>query len=176
MHYLRVQIFRRQQLARLTIEDCGTQRSPGRMLRRLEQDIKALLERRFASQEISFTQWIALKVIRDGAVSNPGELAREVNITTGATTRLIDTLEERGLLARDRSGDDRRVVGLKITDLGIYTIDAITPMVVAGWNELIADFTDDEAIQFSAMLSRLLVVAERMLGRDSPYFEGEKVE
>jgi DNA-binding MarR family transcriptional regulator len=160
-------------LARLTIEDCATQRSPGRMLRRLEQDVKTLLERRFAAEDVTVTQWIALKVVRDAAVSNPGELARELNITSGATTRLIDTLEERGLMLRDRSAEDRRLVGLRVTEAGEAMIQAIAPIVVAGWNELIADFSDPEVEQFSAMLVRLLVVAERMLGKGDAKFAGE---
>ncbi|CAN5340572.1 MarR family transcriptional regulator [soil metagenome] len=163
-------------MARLTIEDCATQRSPGRMLRRLEQDVKTLLERRFAAEDVTVTQWIALKVVRDAAISNPGELARELNITSGATTRLIDTLEERGLMLRDRSAEDRRVVGLKVTDAGRAMIQAIAPMVVDGWNELVADFSDDEVMQFSAMLARLLVVAERMLGKDTAGCAAEAAE
>lgn len=162
-------------MARLSIEDCATQRSPGRMLRRLEQDVKTLLERRFAAEDVTVTQWIALKVVRDAAVSNPGELARELNITSGATTRLIDTLEERGLMARDRSAGDRRLVGLKVTDAGDVLVQTLAPIVVAGWNELVADFSDSEVEQFSAMLARLLVVAERMLGKESAVFAGEAI-
>lgn len=162
-------------MARLTIEDCATQRSPGRMLRRLEQDVKTLLERRFAAEDITVTQWIALKVVRDAAVSNPGELARELNITTGATTRLIDTLEERGLMVRDRSAEDRRIVGLKVTGAGDAMIQAIAPIVVGGWNELVAEFDDDEVTQFSAMLARMLVAAERMLGKETTVFAEETV-
>lgn len=162
-------------MARLTIEDCATQRSPGRMLRRLEQDVRTLLERRFAAEDVTVTQWIALKVVRDAAVSNPGELARELNITTGATTRLIDTLEERGLIARDRSIEDRRVVGLKLTEAGEALTLAIAPIVVAGWNELIADFSDAEIEHLSTMLARLLAAAERMLGKESAVFAGETI-
>lgn len=160
-------------MARLTIEDCATQRSPGRMLRRLEQHVKTLLERRFAVEDVTVTQWIALKVVRDGAISNPGELARELNITSGATTRLIDTLEERGLMLRDRSAEDRRVVGLKVTDAGEAMVLKIAPIVVSGWNELVADFDDDEVTRFSSMLARLLVVAERMLGQETTDLPGE---
>ena len=163
-------------MARLTIEDCATQRSPGRMLRRLEQHVKTLLERRFAAEDVTVTQWIALKVVRDGAISNPGELARELNITSGATTRLIDTLEERGLMLRDRSAEDRRVVGLKVSAAGDAKIEAIAPIVVSGWNTLVADFDDDEVTQFSSMLARLLVVAERMLVEEHAGFVVEAME
>lgn len=156
-------------MARLSIEDCATNRSPGRMLRRVEQNIRVLLERRFADADISFTQWIALKVVRDNTVSNPGELARELNITTGATTRLIDTLEDRGLMVRDRSGDDRRVIGLKVSPKGNAMIQVIAPMVVGGWNTLVADFEQGEVDQFAALLSRLLVVSERMLKDDAAW-------
>jgi len=45
--------------------------------------------------------------------------------------------------------------------------------VVSSWNELIADFDDDEVARFASTLSRLLVAAERMLDQDSTGSTGE---
>ena len=61
---------------------------------------------------------MALKLIHDGVVENAGDLARDFGIGTGATTRLIDNLEDQGLVERDRTRDDRGVVLLKLTQLG----------------------------------------------------------
>ena len=88
-------------MAVLSFEDCANNRAPGRMLRRIDRLMSSFVESRFESLDISFMQWIALKLIRDGTVTNAGELARDLTITTGATTRLIDVLEKRGLVERD---------------------------------------------------------------------------
>jgi DNA-binding MarR family transcriptional regulator len=97
-------------------------------------------------------------------VATAGDLARELGITTGATTRLIDVLETRKLLARDRSGEDRRVVGLRTTDLGSATVEKLQGDVVSAWNEVMAPFSQTEANAFVEMLARILAEAERVAG------------
>jgi hypothetical protein len=42
----------------------------------------------------------------------PSDLARELGVTSGSITRLVDELEGRGLTERRRSGHDRRVIHL----------------------------------------------------------------
>lgn len=140
----------------LTIQDCTAQRSPGRLLRRIQKLVWPLVEARFAGADISFVQWVALKTVHEDVVSTAGELARDLDITTGATTRLIDSLEERGLLARDRCGVDRRVVRLDVTEAGYDKVMEVAPRVVETWNELLAGFEDGEVDQLVALLTKLL--------------------
>src|ERR1700761_1247176 len=126
-------------MARLTREACAGQRSPGRLMRRLDKLMSALVESRFHVEDISFSQWVALKTVRDGSVGNAGELSRELGITTGATTRMIDGLETRGLMVRDRGGADRRVVQLAITDEGRTVATQLYERLAEVWNEVLAD-------------------------------------
>jgi len=151
-------------MAVFNVEDCAASRAPGRMLRRLDKTMSAYVESRINGGELSYQQWVALKVVRDGLVGTAGELAREFGITTGATTRLIDVLESRKLLARDRSGEDRRVVGLRTTDLGSATVEKLKSDVVSAWNEVMAPFSQTEANAFVEMLARILAEAERVAG------------
>jgi DNA-binding MarR family transcriptional regulator len=151
-------------MAVFTLEDCAASRSPGRLLRRLDKIMSTYVESKFDGFDLSFQQWIALKVVRDGVVGNAGELATELGITTGATTRMIDLLESRNLLTRDRSAEDRRVVQLAILPAGREAILNLQDHVVSTWNEVLADFTQAEAETLVALLIRLLAAAERVAG------------
>jgi DNA-binding MarR family transcriptional regulator len=151
-------------MAVFNVEDCAASRAPGRMLRRLDKTMSAYVESWINGGELSYQQWVALKVVRDGLVATAGDLARELGITTGATTRLIDVLETRKLLARDRCGQDRRVVGLRTTDLGSATVEKLKGDVVNAWNEVMAPFSQTEANAFVEMLARILAEAERVAG------------
>ncbi|MFS2110699.1 MarR family winged helix-turn-helix transcriptional regulator [Sphingomonas sp. Sphisp140] len=151
-------------MAVFTIEDCAASRSPGRLLRRLDKIMSGQIEAKFDGFDLSFQQWIALKVVRDGIVGNAGELSHELGITTGATTRMIDLLEARGLLSRDRTADDRRVVRLAITPEGRATVAKLQDDVVSTWNEVVADFTQQEAEVLVTLLAKLLAAAERVAG------------
>lgn len=152
-------------MAIVTIEDCVANRSPGRLLRRIDKLMWRLVEDRFSDAEISFLQWITLKLVRDGTVTTAGELARDIDITTGATTRVIDGLEEKGLLERDRTAEDRRVVRLRVTEAGRGKILETAPFMVEAWNEMLADFEQREVVQLVDLLSKLLETIERRIGK-----------
>lgn len=154
-------------MAVLTLDDCSANRSPGRLFRRIDKLMSGHVESRFESLDISFMQWVALKVVREGKAGNAGELARELAITTGATTRMIDVLEGRGLLMRDRGGADRRVVHLAVTPAGRDAIVSLQHHVVEAWNEVLADFDQAEVDNVVSCLVRLLTAAERVVGADS---------
>jgi DNA-binding MarR family transcriptional regulator len=162
-------------MAVLTIDDCMASRSPGRLIRRIDKMMSTLISARFDAQahDLSLQHWIALKVVRDGTVGNVSELSRELEITSGATTRLVDTLEQRGLLERDRGHSDRRVVRLAITQQGLDAITALAPHVIETWNEVIADFDQAEVRAFTAQLERVMQAVERAVARHAAEEAGE---
>ena len=102
-------------MAILRFDDCATNRAPGRLLRRIDRLMSAFVESRFESLEISFMQWIELKVIRDGVATTAGELARELAITHIETqmgvprkTLLKDAEEAADLVLLHRRGNAER--------------------------------------------------------------------
>jgi DNA-binding MarR family transcriptional regulator len=149
-------------MARFNLDDCAAQKSPGRLVRRVAKLTTSYVEALFDEVDLSFAQWVALKVIRDGLVTNAGELSRELGITSGATTRLIDGLEERGLLERDRCCEDRRVVKVAVTETGREAVVRLGARVVDAWNLLVADLDQKEAEAFVATLTKMLATAERL--------------
>lgn len=137
------------------------------MIRRLAKlathHVETRLEARFQELDLSYTQWISLKVILDGVVANAGELARELDITTGATTRLLDTLEDHGLLQRDRCANDRRVVKLCLTEAGRRVTQALTRDVVGAWSDIFEPLNQAEADAFLLTLGKLFDRASELV-------------
>jgi DNA-binding MarR family transcriptional regulator len=142
-------------MATLSIDDAIGERSPGRLLRRLGRLLERRIQARFSATDPSFEEWMTLKLVFDGAVENAGDLAREFNIATGATTRLIDSLERQGFVARDRSGADRRVVRLRLTPAGEAYYRAKVPEMLDCWNELFESFEPGEVTQLISLLMKL---------------------
>ena len=130
--------------------------SVGYLIRRLNNLTMPHAEARFADQELTFTHWIALMSLRDGISRTCSDIARHLGHDTGATTRLLDQLEARGLIARCRDETDRRVVNLTLTDAGHSVATELMPRTVKFWNDMLADFTAAEATTLIALLTRLL--------------------
>src|SRR4051794_41070403 len=67
---------------------------------------------------ITGMQLAILKNVAEGTADRAADLSRLLHYDTGSMTRLVDRLEEKGLIRRERSKDDRRIVSLRITRAG----------------------------------------------------------
>src|ERR1700755_2153024 len=143
-----------------SVETFQAQRSIGYLIKRLNNLIVPRAEAMFADADFTFSQWVVLMAIRDGIAETCAEIARHMDHDTGATTRLVDQLEERGYLRRRRSTSDRRVVHLEITPAGKVLAKALMPRLIGFWNEVLGDFSSEEASQLISLLTRLMVRIE----------------
>jgi DNA-binding MarR family transcriptional regulator len=137
-----------------------TQRSLGYLLRHLVKLLEARAEAMFADAALSFTQWIALRLVNDRLVDNSAGIARMLCHNSGAVTRLVDQLEARGLLERQRDAGDRRIVRLATTAAGVAAIDGVNPRMIGMWNELLDEFSHGEIETLLSLLDRLVVRLE----------------
>ena len=110
----------------------------------------------FAERDISFMQWIVLTKLREGAAVTASDLCRLIHHDTGAFTRVLDQLEERGYIVRERSQQDRRVVQLQLTPAGRKQALELTPLVVDGLNWALRDFSKAEFQEFTRLLNKLI--------------------
>jgi len=134
--------------------------SIGYLVKHIAKQMMMQAELVFADRELSFSQWVAMTLIRHEIADNCAAIARQLGHTSGATTRLVDQLDERGLVRRSREGDDRRVVKLELTAAGVLALDALAPRMIDFWNTLLVDFERNEVETMITLLSRLLSALE----------------
>ena len=140
--------------------DVDLSRNPGYLLRRIQRLGCNQAEGCFVDQELTFSQWLALRLIMGGIADTAGSLARNMGHDTGAVTRLVDQLEKRHLLTRERQTNDRRVVTLVLTDAGKKAVALLTPRLNDMWVELFSGFSPDEVDTLITLLHRLLLKLE----------------
>lgn len=80
---------------------------------------------------ISPPQYNVLRILRGAGPSGLpcGEISARMVTRDPDVTRLLDRLEQRGLIARGRAPEDRRVVATRITPAGIEILEALDPKV-----------------------------------------------
>jgi DNA-binding MarR family transcriptional regulator len=83
---------------------------------RLERLLGATMERESGLSHAMFEVLLRLADSPDGATM--GDLSRELVLTSGGATRLVDRMVEAGLVQRRRSADDKRVQVVTITEEG----------------------------------------------------------
>jgi len=82
-----------------------------------------------------------------------------VGCDTGAMTRMLDRLEEKQLVSRERSNDDRRVIHIHPTALAGDITRQAFPAAVAVLNRHLAGFSRDEVETLKSLLRRMLANA-----------------
>jgi DNA-binding MarR family transcriptional regulator len=94
----------------------------------LETEFAAILE----PAGITPPQYNVLRILRGAGEPLPTmEISNRMIHRTPGITRLIDRLEEAGLIARERSTEDRRQVFCSITDAGLKLLRQLDPVVDA---------------------------------------------
>ena len=130
--------------------------SVGYLLNQVVIAMRRQIEQAMTAHELTAAQWYPLwKLARDGPCTTQ-ELARDMDIDAGATTRLVDRLAAKGLVQRLRSDNDRRLVMLHLTPAG-RAVAAQVPQVLAEVNNaFLRDFSRDEWQQLKGLLRRML--------------------
>lgn len=130
--------------------------SLGYLVRRINKLGIARVEAAFDGCDISFTQWVVLALVSTEVATTCTELSRNMDHDKGALTRVVDQLEERGLVARRRDEEDRRVSKLSATDAGQAIVSDLATRVIEVWNTVLRDFDHQEVGRLIDMLTRLL--------------------
>ena len=123
-----------------------------RILGLMGVEIDAALEPR----GLTNAQWVPLLKLYLGHAATAAELARECATDAGAMTRTLDRLEAKGLVARVRSEQDRRVVNLELTKEGRATASQIPAVLCQVQNAFLQPLSVAEWGQLKDLLRRVL--------------------
>ena len=141
-----------------TVDSLEAGKSIGFLVKRCGGLMSQIAERRFAAEQVSFMQWMVLANLARFEHLTASALAAETCHDMGALTRIVDSLEGEGLVRRERSERDRRVVEITLTPEGRRQLQAGKRIVVELLNALVAPFSRQE-------LESLIVLMQRLMAR-----------
>lgn len=127
----------------------------GYILKTVFTSINRMIDQGVAPLGLTAMQWKPMVLIGYRDINTPAELARAINVDTGAMTRTLDRLESKGFLTRHRSQEDRRVVKLELTPSGREVVASILPAVAHTLNTHLSDFSLQEVETLVALLRRM---------------------
>ncbi len=68
---------------------------------------------------LTLPQLMTMQALRQAAPVTTGELAKEVSLTQATVTSILDRLEKKGLITRERGVDDKRKVWISLSPNGL---------------------------------------------------------
>ena len=122
---------------------------------RLEKVIRPRLNEVFAQHGLESWEFDVLATLRrtgDPYQLTAGQLLESMMITSGTMTNRIDRLEKRGLIARQKSPSDGRIVLVTLTKEGFDKIESAVEDHAANELEIIDALSDSQKSQLVDLL------------------------
>jgi DNA-binding MarR family transcriptional regulator len=153
------------------VQTYKAQSSIGYLVKRAHSLCLNVLEPVFERHGFSFLQYQILAWLRDGIALNPRDICVQYRHNSGALTRVIDQLEEKGFVERLRRDRDRRKVELQLTGAGRKVIESLIPLVVEQLNLALQDFSSGEVQELVRLLTKFNGSLAHMLEPDIAHEE-----
>src|SRR5206468_1378365 len=127
-----------------------------RQINRVRIELIDALDRELSKFDISAPQLIVLASVANKEADSASGLCKSISYDPGAMTRMIDRLEQKGLVRRLPNAEDRRATNLEITTAG----RALYPQLLAAKEAVAAQFlrgfSADEVRTLEGFLNRML--------------------
>jgi DNA-binding MarR family transcriptional regulator len=145
------------------IETYQPRKGVGHLLSRVRSEMLVALDKaleadaELAALEISSAQFIVIAALALAETAkSASDLCKGISYDAGAMTRMIDRLESKGLIRRNRRPEDRRVVYLELTEKGTRAYPRMRAVSMGVVNRFLRGFSEAEARQLENFLSRML--------------------
>ncbi len=107
------------------------------------------------SGDISAPQVNLLLPLAEFGAMSSGQLAEAAGLTPATTTHMLDQLAAAGVVERERSDADRRVVVSRLTEQGEQMLERRRQQMTLAWNEALEGLDEEELAVATKALDRI---------------------
>jgi len=129
-------------------------------LRRITRAIDLQSKKLVRVSGLTAPQLLVLQSVRKHGRAKPSVIARDIVLSQPTVTSILDRLEKGGLLTRERSAKDRRVVEVILTEAGSTKVLAAPELLQAGFLREFRKLEDWEKSQLTASLQRIATMMD----------------
>jgi DNA-binding MarR family transcriptional regulator len=130
--------------------------SVGYLMGRARASLLSHLDAELERFGLTGMQFAALKHLAEGSARTAAGLCRFMQYDTGAMTRIVDRLEQRGLVRRERGRDDRRVVFLRVAPAGRALLPRLLAVGTRVLEAHLAGFSPADLASLKDYLGRMI--------------------
>jgi MarR family transcriptional regulator, 2-MHQ and catechol-resistance regulon repressor len=124
-------------------------------LLRASEAVTSVLQRELSAHELTVSQLGVLESLLHLGALCQGDLARKLLRSGASTTSVVEGLERRGLVVRQRTEEDKRFVRVALTSKGRRLIEQIFPAHASTITRLLGALTEQEQEQLRRLCRKL---------------------
>ncbi|KAA3634111.1 MAG: MarR family transcriptional regulator [Bacteroidetes bacterium] len=127
------------------------------ILERTAKRMKRFFQERLIAADAGITvdQWVVLNQLDKEDGQNQLDIAKAVFKDAPTVTRILDLLEEKGLIARVPDTSDRRRFKIQLTTTGKLKVEEVWPYMKAGRQTAWAGLDDEAITQLTESLNHI---------------------
>lgn len=144
-----------------------------RAIRRIVRSVGVYSRKLAYEHGITSPQLVCLLRIQEMGGTTLKHLAREVHLAPSTVVGIVDRLEARGLLCRERSARDRRLVHLRITEEGRLLLERAPSPLQDSLKEALELLPGEERVTIARSLERIVEMMEIGEAETTPLFTPE---
>lgn len=130
-------------------------------LRRIIRSVDVQSKSMVKTSGLTTPQVVALRACAALGEVTTGRLSKEISLSQGTVTAILDRLDAKGLIERYRSASDRRVVHARITADGLHVLSQTPTLLNEGFTTEFAQLPEQDRqhmvevlMQFADMMDR----------------------
>ena len=144
---------------KIEISDAKTvenEQNVGNLLRIVYKVINDQLDEYLLPLGLTGAQWRPIILLDSGRFNTAAQLADFIGVDTGAMTRTLNRLEAKGLITRQRSEKDRRVVELALTEKSANLRVEIIKTIEKTLNQFYSCLSEEEFEIYTELNKKLI--------------------
>ena len=119
--------------------------------KKLQDDLEKL--------DLTLPQFYVLATIGYAGGLPFGEIGEKMMVTVSNLTGIVDRLEEKGLVARERDAHDRRVIRVRLTEKGSKLYKNTIPLFEKSISQFFSPLDKSQQKELSSLLRKLIRVS-----------------
>lgn len=127
----------------------------GYWLRRVSNEVSATFARSLDANDVSVAEWVALRLLHGEPRRTAGDLAGLTGLTRGAVSKIVDKLEQKGLVARTANPADSRAQWLGLTRRGAGLVPRLAALADANDAQFFGVLAARERAELRRLLEKL---------------------
>lgn len=122
---------------------------------RVTEAVNTRTSQNYAQAGLTVSQFGVLEALYHGGPLCQRDIARKILKSTGNITMVIDNLEKRQLVQRERDAEDRRFITIRLTEAGERLIATIFPGQVSAIVAAMSPLSEEEQEQLGRLCRKL---------------------
>ncbi|MBV8471632.1 MAG: MarR family transcriptional regulator [Burkholderiaceae bacterium] len=127
-----------------------------RLVHQAQSAMVASLDKALAPFDLSAAQYAILSTLASGRADTAAQICKEISYSPGAMTRMLNRLEDKGLIVRTEFPDNRRMTKLELSEKGRSAFPAMlasSGRVIDGY---FGAFEPAELRQLEVLLNKMM--------------------